>query len=468
MPGTAKPPVGPTWWPLLAALRSKDRGVAGVRAAWLMIGLLAVLLAFFEARLDWSGIPIQIGTVEIALTIYPPLILTLLLTLWVGPTWGGTFAWLATFTSAVTSGMTLGLAALFALATPLELLIVWGCLTILGVPADLRGRGSVFRFLGVAVIAATASSLAALVYIDSRSLELVSGQRIWQGWIIGDVLQMAIAIPILRLCGSRVRSWVDRQFPDPPRQEVSYTRSVLLVTGVVAILVSLVGQGVWSMVGSLHIPEDAKTLSGQPLLPRLREMALFLGLLVAVTFTTTMVFTAALARVSERERLVSRRDPLTGALNRRSFADEYLREADRSRRLGKGMGLVIVDIDHFKSINDRHGHDSGDEVLRQLVRRLATVIRDHDLLFRWGGDEFVVLLPHTSTEDAPALAERIRAAVAAEPIVPHTVAEPVRVTVSCGVAGSEQAPHEPEPLVALADAALLRAKRLGRDRVEVA
>ena len=466
---TATPPqTAPSWWPLLPALRTRHPGVAAVRTAWLMMGLLAVLLAFLEARLDWSGIPLHILGFEVPLTIYPPLILTLLLTLWLGPSWGATFAWLATFTSAWTSGMSWSLAALFALATPLELLIVWGSLTILGIPTDLRGWGSVFRFLGVALIAATASSLAALVYIDSQALDLVSGQRIWQGWIIGDVLQMAIAIPILRLFSGRVRSWVDRQFPDPPRHEVSYTRSVLLVVVVVLSLVTLVAQGVWSMVGTLHIPEDARTLSGQPLLPRLRELALFLGLLLAVTFATTMVFTAALARVSERERLVSRRDPLTGALNRRSFADEYAKESDRSRRLGKGMAIILVDLDHFKAVNDRHGHDAGDEVLRQLVRRLSTVIRDHDLLFRWGGDEFVVLLPHTSTDDLPTLAERIRSAVAAEPMVPHTAAEPVRLTVSCGAAGSSEAPRDPDSLLAMADASLYHAKRNGRDRVEIA
>ena len=459
------PQTGPTWWPLFPALRSNDAGVAGVRTGWFMVGLLAVLLAYLEALLNWSGIPLSIFGFEFSLTIYPPLILTLLLTLWLGPTWGGSFAWLATFTSAVTQGMAWPVAALFALATPLELLIVWGCLTILGVSPDLRDRGAILRYLGVAVIAATASSLAALLYIDTQALDLISGQRVWQGWIIGDVAQMALAIPVLRWAGPRVRHWVDRQFPDPPRQEVSYTRSVVLVTAVIIILMTLVSQGVWRMVGSLHIGEDARTLTGEPLLPRLRELALFLALLVAVTFATTMVFTSTLARVSERERLVSRRDPLTGAFNRRAFREEYRREADRSRRLGKGMSVVLLDLDHLKAINDRHGHDAGDEVLRQLVHRVSTVIRDHDLLFRWGGDEFVLLLPHTALEDAPLLAERVRFAIAAAPMVPHTVAEPVRVTVSCGVAGSAEAPHEPESLIALADAALYRAKREGRDRI---
>lgn len=458
---------GPSWWPLLPALRSRHPGVAGVRVAWLIVGLLAMMLAYLEARLGWSGIPVRILGFEIPLTIYPPLILTLLLALWVGPTWGGVFAWLSTFVSARTGGMDPGLAALFAFATPLQLLIVWGSLSILGVPSDLRGAGSILKFLGVATIASLASSLAALLY-NSQALVLVSGDRIWQGWVTGDILQMIIAVPILRLAGGRVRTWIDRQFPDPPRQVVSYTRSVLIVMVVVLMLIALVAIGASQTITSLQIPETARTLTGEPLLPRLRELGLFLGLLVAATFATTMVFTATLARVSERERLVSRRDPLTGALNRRSFREEYQREADRSRRLGLGIAVVVIDLDHLKAINDRHGHETGDEVLRQFTRRVSSVIRDHDLLFRWGGDEFVLLLPHTSGQEATAMAERVRAAVAAEPMVTHTVADPVRLTVSCGVTGTLEIPHEPDALVALADAALYRAKHDGRGRVFVA
>jgi diguanylate cyclase (GGDEF)-like protein len=458
---------GPTWWPFLPALRN-FRATSGVLVGWLIIGLLSVALAVLEAKLGWSGMVIRAWGYEVPITIYPPLLLSLLLTLWLGPAWGGGVAWISTFVSGLVGQMPIGLAALFAFATPLELLIVWGSLTILGVPADLRGQGAVLKFLGVATIAAIASSLAALLYIDSQSLDLVSGQRIWQGWIIGDILQMALAVPILRLAGAQVRTWVDRQFPDPPRHVVSYTRSVVLVMVVVLMLFALVAIGASQMITSLQIPETARTATGEPLLPRLRELGLFLGLLVAATFGTTMVFTATLARVSERERLVSRRDPLTGALNRRSFREEYQREADRSRRLGLGIAVVVIDLDHLKSINDRHGHDTGDEVLRQFTRRVSSVIRDHDLLFRWGGDEFVLLLPHTSGEEAPAMAERVRAAIAAEPMVTHTVADPVRLTVSCGVACTLEIPHEPDALVALADAALYRAKHDGRGRVFVA
>jgi GGDEF domain-containing protein len=431
---------GPTWWPLLPALRTRHPGVTSVLVGWLTVGVLSVALAVLEAKLGWSGLPIRILGFEVPITIYPPLLLALLLTIWLGPTWGATVGWLSTFISGLIGQMPVDLAALFAFATPLELLIVWGSLSILGVPAELRGPGAILKFLGVATIAAMASSLAALLYIDSQALDIVSGQRIWQGWIIGDILLMMLAVPILRLAGGRVRVWIDRQFPDPPRQQVSYTGSVLLVAGVVLLLVTLVALGATKMLDSLQIPETARTARGEPLLPRLRELGLFLGLLVAATFATTMVFTATLARVSERERLVSRRDPLTGALNRRSFREEYQREADRSRRLGLGVAVVVIDLDHLKAINDRHGHDT----------------------------EFVLLLPHTSGQEAPAMAERVRAAIAAEPMVTHTVADPVRLTVSCGVAGTLEIPHEPDALVALADAALYRAKHDGRGRVFVA
>ncbi len=90
---------------------------------------------------------------------------------------------------------------------------------------------------------------------------------------------------------------------------------------------------------------------------------------------------------------------------------------ERAHRLGHGVSLVFLDIDHFKRINDRHGHETGDRVLQQLAARLQATVRETDLLFRWGGEEFVILLAHTAAEDAPVLAERIRAAVAERPFV---------------------------------------------------
>ena len=135
-------------------------------------------------------------------------------------------------------------------------------------------------------------------------------------------------------------------------------------------------------------------------------------MLVAALTVATGVFSNVLARMGERQRRLSRRESLTGCFNRRAFYELFPRESERARRLGQGLSLVFLDIDHFKSINDRFGHETGDRVLQQLASRLRFIIRETDLLFRWGGEEFVILLAHTGPTEAQALAERIRAAVA--------------------------------------------------------
>jgi len=173
-----------------------------------------------------------------------------------------------------------------------------------------------------------------------------------------------------------------------------------------------------------------------------------------------------LARMGERQRRLSRRESLTGCFNRRAFYELFPREVERARRLGQGVAVVFLDIDHFKNINDRHGHEAGDRVLQQLAARLRGIIRETDLLFRWGGEEFVILLPHTGVDEAAALGERIRAAVADRPFAAGDSHHTVAVTVSVGVAGTGEGPANPDALLARADAACYRAKEAGRNRVE--
>lgn len=463
------PATGPVWWPFRLAFRTGNPGVAEVRSAWIAAGVVAVALAAFEAIVDLSGIPVRVGGVTFSLSIYPPLIITACLALWLGPMWGAVPAWLSTFVSGLIAGMSWPVAALFACATPLEVVILWGSLVILDLPPDLPRRRDVVTFLGLSVVAATASSLAGLIYIDSRQLDVLAGQRIWEGWLLGDVLQLGLIVaPILHWVGPSARGWIDRHFDSPPRFAVSFTRSVLLVAALVAVLVAVVFQGVWRVALSLDIPLDARTASGEPLLPRLREVGLFVGLLVGVTFATTTAFAAALARLGEQERGASQRDLLTGALNRRAFNSHFQREGDRSHRLGLGLSLLFVDVDRFKDLNDRWGHEVGDQVLRQLVRRMQGAVREHDLLFRWGGDEFVILLPHTSAPDAAVLGERMREAVAAEPVVREGVSRPISITVSVGTAGTGAWPADGGTLLRQADRALYAAKAAGRDRISAA
>jgi diguanylate cyclase (GGDEF)-like protein len=187
---------------------------------------------------------------------------------------------------------------------------------------------------------------------------------------------------------------------------------------------------------------------------------------VAALTVAASVFSTVLARMGERQRGLSRRESLTGCFNRRAFYELFPREVDRARRLGQGVAVLFLDIDHFKLINDRHGHETGDRVLQQLSARLRGIIRETDLLFRWGGEEFVILMPHTGPGEGPALAERVRAAVAERPFVASDSHPEVSVTVSLGVAGSAVWPIDPDALLARADAACYRAKESGRNRVE--
>lgn len=172
-----------------------------------------------------------------------------------------------------------------------------------------------------------------------------------------------------------------------------------------------------------------------------------------------------LYRLQEELRFQSRTDPLTGCLNRRAALERFEAEASRARREEAALTVAVLDVDHFKQVNDVHGHGVGDTVLRELVRRLGGALRVSDSLGRLGGEEFCVLWPHTA--DPLGLAERIRAAVSGAPfVVGGEIPLALPVTVSVGV--TTTAGDEPVELVlARADAALYAAKAGGRDRVAV-
>jgi diguanylate cyclase (GGDEF)-like protein len=457
---------GPGWWPLMRATGFvRDTGTREVVSVWLVASLVAVLSAMLEARLDWSGIPVNLGFVTVPVSIYPPLAITLLLTLWLGPAWGAVPAWIATTVSALLAGVSLPSALLFGLATPIELVIVWGAMVVLNTHPDLEGGADIGKYLVAGVIAATASSLAGLIWITARQLELLEAQRVWRGWIVGDVLQMIALIPVLHYLGHAARGWIDRLLGTPPRHAFHFSRAVTLVAGVVTVLAVLVFEGVRLSVQALDLAPGTLTASGLALLPRLRELGLFLGLLFLVSALTTTSFAFALARIGERERGAAQRDPLTGCFNRRAFAPLFDREVERSRRLGRGLSLVYFDIDHFKRINDTHGHDVGDDMLKHLVAVTQAESREHDILFRWGGEEFVLLLPHTPPDEAVALAERLRARVALSPLERQPGAA-IAATVSLGTAGTTSFPVRADQMIELADAACYLAKRGGRNRVE--
>lgn len=165
----------------------------------------------------------------------------------------------------------------------------------------------------------------------------------------------------------------------------------------------------------------------------------------------------------EELRRLATTDTLTGVANRRSFIERARNELDRVRRFGESACMLMLDLDHFKKVNDRWGHSVGDEVLRHVARVCGAQLRSIDLFGRLGGEEFGVLLAGTDAQGAAGLAERIRQAVERAPA--QTAAGPVTVTISIGVSGMRGTDPDPDAALIRADEALYEAKRGGRNRV---
>ncbi|MBZ5668216.1 MAG: diguanylate cyclase [Acidobacteriia bacterium] len=172
-----------------------------------------------------------------------------------------------------------------------------------------------------------------------------------------------------------------------------------------------------------------------------------------------------LIRAQEALRELATHDSLTGLLNRRACLDSLLAELDRGRRAGNPVCIVMADIDHFKRVNDAHGHLIGDEVLCEVARRMQSSLRRYDTIGRFGGEEFLLVLPGCSLEEGVKLAERICHLVRSEPAKAQN--KSIDVSISLGVAVANQpVPGDLEVLLGSADAALYRAKEAGRNRVE--
>jgi diguanylate cyclase (GGDEF)-like protein len=156
-------------------------------------------------------------------------------------------------------------------------------------------------------------------------------------------------------------------------------------------------------------------------------------------------------------------DPLTGLPNQRSVQDALLRMVAQASRMVEPLGAILVDLDHFKQINDVHGHDRGDEVLAAVARALRNAVRESDFIGRYGGEEFVVLLPGTDREGAVRVAGAVRTAIAAI----HVPGVNREITASCGVATVPDHAGDPATLFRAADRAMYRAKHDGRNCVKV-
>jgi diguanylate cyclase (GGDEF)-like protein/PAS domain S-box-containing protein len=198
---------------------------------------------------------------------------------------------------------------------------------------------------------------------------------------------------------------------------------------------------------------------------RVGEDRLFVGLIRDITERKRVEAELKAAKAIAEE--AATHDPLTTLWNHNRIIEVLIEELARSGRLGGPVGLAMVDLDHFKRVNDTYGHVVGDEVLREVAERLGRAVRAYDAVGRFGGEEFMVVFPGTGAADLVTAAERLRAAIGREPVL--TSEGPLRVTASVGAVtepiGTE---GDATALLVAADSALYRAKEGGRDRVEIA
>jgi diguanylate cyclase (GGDEF)-like protein len=172
---------------------------------------------------------------------------------------------------------------------------------------------------------------------------------------------------------------------------------------------------------------------------------------------------AGLLAAQEALRTEATRDHLTGLWNRRMVTEQLARELNRARHERRPLAVAMVDLDGFKPINDTYGHPAGDAVLRECGAALRSQLREYDFIGRYGGDEFLCVLPGCDAATGAAIAERLRAIIASEPV--RIGEHQVSISASLGVASTESAGIEPDALVRAADEALYRAKARGRNCV---
>ena len=226
----------------------------------------------------------------------------------------------------------------------------------------------------------------------------------------------------------------------------------------VSVLIFLLTAQVMRLVTSFSMPfpTNAAFLDTSPI--QLIYVTSFAFSILLFSISTVLMATDRL-RI-ELEHLANH-DSLTNALTRRNLDDACRSELERCRRHGRSMALLMMDLDHFKAINDRYGHQTGDRVLTTFVAKVNALLRGPDQLGRFGGEEFVALLPDTALDEALLVAERIRDACALADQAPAC-------TVSIGVTTNQRDDDSVDTLLARADTALYRAKANGRNRVETA
>ncbi|MCK7595308.1 GGDEF domain-containing protein [Pseudomarimonas salicorniae] len=295
------------------------------------------------------------------------------------------------------------------------------------------GSFAVYRLMQGAVAVALFDAMVVLVMLGGMAYAWKTGRSVMAGNVIASLLTagLLVVIPVYGLSFLWAFSLMIGIF--------------LMATSRVALLLSVV------LIAGIGLAPDnfADPLERTTFFAVAAQVALF-----------SFVFAWRTSRQHRQLDVMANRDPLTHVGNRRALEREISMRAEAARREGEPAGLAVIDLDHFKDVNDRHGHDAGDQVLIDLARIVGDTMRATDSFYRYGGEEFVLVMPGTTPDGISAALDKLQAAIRAR----LRTADGTPVTVSIGVA-SLGAKDDPSQWLSRADRRLYAAKAAGRDRI---
>ena len=368
----------------------------------------------------------------------------------------------------------------------------------IGVPHRFERGEDVVKFVAFCAISATIAPTIGLVPLSlANSLGLDALARNWLTWLQGDITGIVIVTPLLLTwCSRDALVWSARYayegivfvlllaivaigvFGYVAAPLAPFARAFVILPFIVWAAFRFSQREVTTVTAAVCTIAIGDTMTN---LASATPETLNETLLLLLLFTSTLVTTGLVlsAVVSERSRTLKElrtalrnlhtqavTDPLTHLLNRRYLSEFLPREVIRARRSGDSLAVLMIDLDHFKHFNDQFGHDAGDLVLKEAAQLLLAHIRGSDIACRYGGEEFVLVLPDTTFEGAKRRAEEIRAAIKALQLTLR--GKPLgQITVSVGVGLMPDHVANPEALIRVADEAMYQAKSGGRDRVVV-
>lgn len=449
-----------------------------VLGSWLFSIFASIVLGLATVAFEWSGLPLQFGGVDVFVTLYPPLIICLLWTLLFGFWWGAIPAYLATLSLALFSGIPWHWAALFACANPLGFAVYGVVYRTIPVSLDLRSSGSVLFFVLIAFFSSVLESTGALIWNHLHQLDAYTAFTVWQGWWLGGFLQKVIICgPPLYFLWPSISRWHE-QVPWVVSRPAMSRKHAITFGGVIASGVFLFLFLTFSLTerlyqlaensGNYNIAIEAFSVALQSVHAVYWIMSFTFVVVVVLGYQFYAYWISVLERAKELAEEKARTDYLTGLNNRRAFYESARVIHEHSVRYQHSYCVLLLDVDFFKMVNDKWGHDAGDKALIEVADTVKEAVRESDLCARFGGEEFIVLLPETSVIEAANLADRLRETLAAMIInLGERDDHQLKLTVSIGLAQLQDKEMSMDQVINHADEALYQAKSSGRDQVAI-